>query len=332
LSEPKRVLGEFDLIKAYFAPLATAPDAFALTDDAALFTVPAGEAAAVTTDAMVEGVHFFSDDAGESVGWKLLAVNLSDLAAMGASPLGYTLDLALPAGRPHAWVKAFADGLRACQEAFGTSLLGGDTVATTGPLTIAVTAFGSVPPSQALRRGGAQVGDAVWVSGTIGDAALAVRLRKGWVPPGPPLGQADAAALSERLDRPAPRLPLGQRLRGLARAAIDVSDGLAADLAHICETSGVAAEIRLADIPLSPVARALLAADAGLASAIVAGGDDYELLFTAPDGAEAAVQAAARAANTPVARIGRIEVGAGVRIVDATGGTLVLDRLGFTHF
>jgi thiamine-monophosphate kinase len=333
VSEPKRGMGEFDLIERYFAPLATTADAFALSDDAALFHVPAGEAGVVTTDAMVEGVHFFSDDAGDTVGWKLLAVNLSDLAAMGAKPLGYTLDLALPEQWTSAkgasdWVPRFADGLRACQERFATSLMGGDTVSTTGPLTLAVTAFGSVPDGKALRRSGAKPGDAIWVSGTIGDAALAVKLRKGWSP----RVSVDAGALVARLDRPVPRLTLGLALRGIATAAIDVSDGLAADLAHICETSGVAAEVRLGDVPLSPAARVLVEADATLAATIVTGGDDYELLFTAPASAAEAVQAAGRASATPVACIGTVAAGTGIRVLDSAGRPLTLQRLGFTHF
>jgi thiamine-monophosphate kinase len=320
--------GEFELIARYFAPLATSPGAFGLTDDAALFTVPPGEAGVVTTDAMVEGVHFFAGDAADGIGWKLLAVNLSDLAAMGATPLGYTLDLALPAGWAVGWLEGFVAGLRACQTRYGTSLLGGDTVRTSGPLTVAVTALGAVPQGGALRRAGATPGDAVWVSGTIGDGALAVKLRTGWTAP----VTVDARFLAGRLDRPEPRLALGQALRGLASAAIDVSDGLAADLAHICAVSGVAAEVRLADVPLSPSARALLDADASLAATIVAGGDDYELLFTSPAAAERAIQAAAGAAATPVGRIGTIVAGQGVRVLDADGRALALDRLGFTHF
>jgi len=323
-----RRLGEFELIAEYFAPLATAPGAFALGDDAGQFEVPVGQVGMVTTDTMVEDIHFFANDPGDVVGWKLLAVNLSDLAAMGATPLGYTLDIALSEERSAAWLRAFVNGLAECQRRFGTSLLGGDTVRATGPLTLTITAIGAVPAGAALRRNGAKEGDAVWVSGTIGDGALEVKLRKGWTPP----AGIDVGSLSKKLNRPEPRLALGVALRGHARAAIDVSDGLAADLGHICEQSDVGAEVWLADVPLSPAAAALLAADPALAATIVAGGDDYELLFTAAESETAAVLAAARDAETPIARIGRVTAEPGVRIVGRDGKALALDRLGFTHF
>ena len=325
-------LGEFDLIGRYFAPLATAPGAFGLTDDGAVFDVPPGETCVVTTDAMVAGIHFFENDGSRNLGWKLLAVNLSDLAAMGAVPLGYTLDFALPKGwapaHTDAWLSDFSRGLMQCQAQFETSLLGGDTVSTTGPMTLAITAFGSVPKNKVLRRSGAKAGDMVWVSGAIGDAALAVKIRKGWMPPnGQTFAQAD-----KRLDMPFPRLALGTALRGVATAAADVSDGLAADLAHICEASGVGAEIRFADVPVSAELRALVTVDPGLMSLVLAGGDDYELVFTAPTAAEAQVRAASEAARTPVYNVGRIVAGKGVRVEGPDGAPIVLERLGFAHF
>jgi len=325
-------LGEFDLIGRYFAPLATSPGAFGLTDDGAVFDVPAGETCVVTTDAMVAGIHFFESDAPHSIGWKLLAVNLSDLAAMGAAPLGYALDFALPRDwdRAHieAWLADFSRGLMQCQAQFEMSLLGGDTVSTAGPLTLAVTAFGSVPRDQMLRRSGARVGDTIWVSGTLGDAALAVKVRKGWMPPnGVSTAQADM-----RLDRPSPRLALGKALRGVATAAADVSDGLAADLGHICRTSGVGAEICFADVPLSVEMRSLIATEPSLVGEILAGGDDYELVFTAPPGTESQVRAASAVAQTPVYGIGKIVAGAGVRIEGPDGRPITLERLGFAHF
>lgn len=325
--------GEFDLIGRYFAPLATDPGAFGLTDDGAVFDVPPGETCVVTTDAMVAGIHFFASDGARNLGWKLLAVNLSDLAAMGAAPLGYTLDFALPKGwlpaQTDAWLSDFSRGLMQCQAQFETSLLGGDTVSTTGPMTLAITAFGSAPKSKVLRRSGAQVGDMVWVSGAIGDAALAVKIRQGWTPPnGASFPHAD-----KRLDMPFPRLALGQSLRGIATAAADVSDGLAADLGHICEASAVGAEIRFADIPVSAELRALVATDPGLVTLILAGGDDYELVFTAPATAEAQVRAAAEAARTPVYNVGRIVAGQGtVAIAGPDGKPIELDCLGFAHF
>jgi thiamine-monophosphate kinase len=266
------------------------------------------------------------------LGWKLLAVNLSDLAAMGAMPLGYTLDVALPKDwsglQTETWLADFSRGLMQCQAQFETSLLGGDTVSITGPMTLALTAFGSAPKDKVLRRSGAKVGDMVWVSGTIGDAALAVKVRAGWTSPdGLSLAYAD-----KRLDMPFPRLALGKALRGIATAAADVSDGLAADLGHICEASRVGAEIRFADVPLSAEMRSLIAADSGLMATVLAGGDDYELVFTAPPGAEARVRAASEAARTPVYNVGRIVTGEGVRIDGPDGRPIVLERLGFAHF
>ena len=321
-------LGEFDLIHRYFAPLATAPGALGLLDDGAMFDVPDGHSGVVTTDAMVAGVHFFLDDAAYGIGWKLLAVNLSDLAAMGAVPIGYTLDLALQTGWTQQWVREFAAGLGGCQTRYGTSLLGGDTVLTSGPMTAAITAFGAVPKGTALHRGGARVGDSVWVSGTIGDAAMAVRLRKGWTPK----SAVDTTFLDQRLDLPEPRLALGQALRGLASAAADVSDGLAADLGHICAASHVAAELLLGAVPLAISVQTMVRAEPDLAREIVAGGDDYELVFTAPADADSAVREVARLTGTAVTRIGRIVAGEGVRIVDPQGREIVLDRLGFAHF
>ena len=325
-------LGEFDLIDRYFAPLATAPGALKLKDDAALFDIPAGHSGVVTTDAMVAGVHFFESDDARAVGWKLLAVNLSDLAAKGAEPLGYTLDFALPRDWPSeraaAWTGEFTRGLSECQRQFGTSLLGGDTVSMLGPVTLAITAFGSVPSGMAIPRSGARIGDNVWVSGTIGDAALAVKVRQGWAPP----KGVSIDAAHDRLDRPTPRLALGKALRGVASAAADISDGLAADLGHICDTSRVGAEIRFSDVPLGASIRACLAADPTLVSTALTGGDDYELAFAAPPSKDAAVRDAARRAQCPVYNVGRIVAGTGVRIQGTDGKPIVLDRLGFTHF
>jgi thiamine-monophosphate kinase len=325
-------LGEFDLIARYFAPLATKPGAFALTDDGALFDVPEGQACVVTTDAMVAGVHFFESGGPLNLGWKVLAVNLSDLAAMGAEPLGYTLDFALPRDWPQdrveSWLPQFAQGLMDCQMRFQTSLLGGDTVSTTGPLTLAVTAFGSVPKDQVLRRNGAKVGDSIWVSGTIGDAALAVKVRHGWAPPANlTLSYADM-----RLDMPFPRVALGKALRGIATAALDISDGLAADLGHICMASQVGAEISFDEIPLTTEMRSFVEAAPELVQTILAGGDDYELVFTAPAEAEAAIRDASKKTLSPVYCIGRIVDGSGVRIAGPDGQPITLDRLGFAHF
>lgn len=288
-------MDEFETIRRYFRPLATAPGALGLADDAGLVTPPAGSELVVTTDCLVAGVHFRGDDPPASIGHKLLAVNLSDLAAMGAAPLAYLVAVALPAGWDEAaaaaFLAGFTAGLAALQEESGIGLLGGDTVATPGPLCLTLTALGSVATGRALTRAGARPGDLVGVSGSIGDGVLGLALLEGRLP------LADAAAralLIDRYRRPAPRLALGRRLVGLATACADVSDGLVADLAHICRASGVTATIALDRIPIGPAARLALAAggDRGRESpaaaaagprpelALITGGDDYELVFT----------------------------------------------------
>ena len=296
---------EFGLIARYFAPLAEgAPGAFGLKDDAAVVAVPPGRHLVVTTDMLVAGVHFLDDDPADSVGVKVLAVNLSDLAAMGAEPLGYVLAVALPAPwhddqRLGGWLSGFVAGLAGMQNAHGVSILGGDTVSTSGPLCLSVTAFGSVVPGHELRRGGARPGDTVFVSGTIGDGLLGLRTLQ--AVPAARWGGLDptqSAAVIERYRRPVPRLALGQGLVGVAHACADVSDGLIADLAHICRASGVTATIDAARVPLSPAGRTVVAADPALLPALLGGGDDYELVFTAaPEDAPAVYERARRGAR-----------------------------------
>jgi len=329
VAEPGRT-GEFELIRRHFAPLArNAPLAFDLTDDAALLRPAAGTDIVLTADAMVADVHFLAADPPDLVARKLLRVNLSDLAAMGARPLGYLLTAAWPRGTGEAWIASFAQGLAADQASFGLSLLGGDTVATPGPLTLSLTALGEVPAGRCLRRSGARPGDDVYVSGTLGDGALGLGVLQGTRPG---LGAADAAFLADRYRLPQPRLDLGWRLLGHATAAMDVSDGLLGDLDHIAEASGVRIEIEAAALPLSAAARAALAADAAAFDPVLGGGDDYELVFLAPPGAAAAVAQAAAAANVPVARIGRAVAGTGVAALDAEGRALTPGRAGFRHF
>jgi len=326
------MLGEFDLIARYFAPLAAgAPGAFGLSNDAAVLDPAPGHSVVVTTDAMVAGVHFLPDDPANLVARKLLRVNLSDLAAMGARARAYVLDLALPPDLDEAWVAAFADGLRADQDEFGITLLGGDTVKTPGPLTLALTAFGEVPAGTALTRTGARAGDDIYVSGSIGDGALGLKVLRGEIVG---LTAADRKALADRYHVPRPRLALGQALaaRGLATAALDVSDGLVADLGHVAAGSGLAAEIEAQAIPLSAAARAALAADPGLREAVLGGGDDYELLFMAPPGAAGAVAALAEDVALPVTRIGAMAAGTGVRVLDETGAPIPLAKAGWSHF
>ena len=320
-------LGEFGRIARFFAPLATgAPGALGLTDDAALVDCPAGERLVVTVDAMVEGVHFLSHDPPDLIARKLVRVNLSDLAAMAARPVGYFLTTALPKSHGDDWLAGFAAGLAQDQAEFGITLLGGDSVSTPGPVSLTLTAFGRVAAGGEVRRGGARPGDLVFVSGTIGDGALGLEAAQGKLDG--LLGPADVAFLAERYRLPCPRVGLGPRLSGLASAMMDVSDGLVGDLGHICEVSGVAGVIEAERVPLSVAAARL----PDRWATVLTGGDDYELLFTAPPARQAAVRAAAKAAGVPVTVIGRIEPGQGVRVLDSAGAEIPLDGVGWRHF
>jgi thiamine-monophosphate kinase len=321
-------LGEFARIARFFAPLA-GPGALGLLDDAALIDAPSGRQLVLTADALVAGVHFLADDPPNLVARKMLRVNLSDLAAMGAAPLGYLMTTALPAACDEAWLAGFAAGLATDQAAFGIPLLGGDSVATPGPATLSVTAIGSVPAGQAVRRGGARPGDLIYVSGTVGDAALGLRALRG------DLAGLDAAQhsfLADRYHLPQPRLALGQRLVGVAHAMLDVSDGLVGDLNHLCAVSGVAAVLEAARVPLSPAVRGALAHDPALLALVLGGGDDYELVFAAPRAAEPALAALATALALPITMIGSIEAGSGVRVIDETGRNIALAASGYRHF
>lgn len=321
-------LDEFERIRRFFAPLA-APGALGLRDDAALIDGPDGQQYVLTADAIVEGVHFLSHDPPDQVAQKLLRVNLSDLAAKGAMPVGYLLVTALPRARDEAWLGAFVAGLAADQATFGIALLGGDSTATDGPATLSVTALGRVASGRAVLRAGAQAGDSVYVSGTLGDAALGLQALRGELP-----GIAPEARdfLVGRYRLPQPRLALGQRLVGTARAMMDISDGLVADLGHIAQASGVAAVIEAARLPLSPAARGVIAADPLRLSAALSGGDDYELLFTVAAEAGAALTALADELGVPLTRIGRIEAGSGVEVVDDRGEALAVPVAGYRHF
>ena len=314
---------EFALIARHFRPLA-GPGGLDLADDAALLDPPAGRQLVLAADAMVAGVHFLPHDPPETIGRKLLRVNLSDLAAMGAAPLGYLMTCAFAQGTPDDWIAGFVQGLAQDQAEFGLAVLGGDTVATPGPATFSLTILGSVEPGRALRRAGARPGDEVWVSGTIGDGALGLLALTGRLPPAP--------HLADRYRLPRPRLALGQALAGVARAAMDVSDGLVQDLGHLARAAGCAAEIRAEAVPLSAPAAQLLAADPGHLVRILGGGDDYELLFAAAPADAGRVLAAAAATQTPVARIGRFLDGAGVIVLDAGGMPIDLPRDGWSHF
>jgi thiamine-monophosphate kinase len=316
---------EFELIRRFFAaqPVRRPDVALGIGDDAALLEVPAGRQLVVTTDILVSGVHFLPDADPAALGHKALAVNLSDLAAMGAEPAWYTLDLALP-DADESWLGKFCEGLYALARRHGVQLVGGDT--SRGPLTVAIQAFGFVPKGQALTRAGARPGDRVFVTGTLGDAALALAHVLGERQ----LPQADYVALRERLELPMPRLEAGSMLRGIASAAIDISDGLVADLGHILEASGAGATIHLDRIPLSAVYRSHLS-NIGwdLALAI---GDDYELCFTVPREKLAAFEQRRSALGVPAVEIGEIRSDSGLTILDGAGREYRPAAHGHDHF
>lgn len=314
---PQR-MGEFDLIERYFKRPARRA-VLGVGDDCALLQPSAGMQLAISSDMLVEGRHFFPDVDPAALGHKALAVNLSDLAACGATPVAFTLALALPR-IDEAWLQGFSSGLFALADAHGCELVGGDT--TQGPLNICITVFGEVPGGQALLRSGAKVGDDIYVSGSLGDARMALEALRGKVTL--PAGALAAARL--RLERPEPRVALGQALRGLATAAIDVSDGLIGDLGHILKASGVGATLD------TDAALLLMRAADKRLDYVLSGGDDYELAFTAPPSARQAVQAAAAQTGTTVTRTGRIELQPGLRLADAQGRPVAGDFRSFDHF
>jgi thiamine-monophosphate kinase len=319
-------MGEFDLIARHFSrPVRAA--VLGGGDDCALISLSPGHQLAISTDTLNEGRHFLSTVDPEALGHKALAVNLSDLAACGATPRAFTLALSLPRV-DDAWLAALARGLYALAERTGCELIGGDT--TQGPLSLTVTVLGEVPAGQALLRSGARVGDDLWVSGEIGSARLALEVFRGRVASAA-LGDPGAFdTLRRAMEWPEPRVALGQALRGLATAAIDVSDGLLGDLQHLLDRSSVGARLHVDAVPCATVVAGL--AIESRREMTLAGGDDYELLFTAPSGAETRVVAAGRQAGVPVTRIGRIELAPGLRLVDAHGGPVAPRYAGFDHF
>jgi len=320
------------LIARHFRPLATAPGAFGLNDDAAVVTPPPGCDLVVTTDGVIEGVHFFADDPPDGVGRKVLRMNLSDLAAKGAQPLGFLLSVALPANIDEPWLAAFVNGLGDDARHYACALLGGDTDHTPGPLSVSIAAFGAVPHGAMVRRATANAGDRVVVTGTIGDAALGVLLRRDaqraarWR-----LAEALQAHLHDRYLLPQPRNALAAAVLQDASAAMDVSDGLAGDLAKLCRASGVAAEIDVSSVPLSDAARAALAADPALIEPILTGGDDYEIVLTLEPKKLAAFAAAAQSAGVAATEIGRVTAGQGARFV-RDGRALSFARPSYSHF
>lgn len=323
LSTTQGFTPEFDLIARHFTrPAANA--VLGVGDDCALVDVTNGMDLAVSTDTMVSGTHFFPDVDPENLGHKALAVNLSDMAAMGAMPYWAMLALTLP-NVDHAWLEAFAKGFFDLAQEYNVSLIGGDT--TRGPLTLTVTIMGEVPAGAALRRSGAKAGNDIWVSGNVGDAALAVAHRHGRVV----LEESDYREAVMRLYEPTPRVALGQALRGLATAAIDISDGLLADLVHICRLSGVGATVELPLVPVSSIGAKHLSTPEGR-TAIVSGGDDYELCFTAHPNSRESIDELADVLGHPLTRIGQVKRGKGVSLLGADGKAVKVDGRGYDHF
>ncbi len=317
--------GEFDFIARHLRPLALGNQAaLDLADDAALLEPTSGMQLVVAKDALVEGVHFLSHDPAGEIAQKLLRVNLSDMAAMGATPGGYLLAVMRPKRLPPEWMERFCQGLALDQAAFGITLLGGDTVGTPGPLTLSVTMLGEVPRGQALRRGGARIGDDIYVSGTLGDAALGLGVLQGRL--SPPMNAS--GFLIRRYRLPEPRVELGEALRGLAHAAIDISDGLVADLGHVLDCSGAGAVIHAHHIPISRAA----ASQRSSLEAALTGGDDYELLFTAHPEQRPAIRAIGQELGLSLTAIGQVAEESGLEVQGADGRPLAIEGAGWQHF
>jgi thiamine-monophosphate kinase len=333
VSAPKRRRpGEFALIAKYFQPLAKSNEgAFGLLDDAALCRPAAGTELVLTLDTIAADVHFRADDPPESIARKALRVNLSDLAAKGAEPVGYLLSLALPDDWTEQWIGRFVRGLAADQRTYGIALLGGDTTRASAGLTITVTAIGEVPKGKMVMRSGARPGDAIFVSGTIGDAALALAVRRGDIDPPE---KKVAARLEQRYLHPQPRVALAPVLRRWANSAIDVSDGLVGDLAHICEVSAVGAEIAAADVPLSSAAKSLAASSDAVLKTVLTGGDDYEILATVSPGKAERFRREAAEVGVRVSRVGFIvEHRRHAPVMTGRDGRpIAFDGWGHTHF
>jgi thiamine-monophosphate kinase len=334
MTKPPAESREERLIARYFKPLATHPGALGLVDDAAVIAPPVGCDLVLKTDGVIAGVHFFLEDPPDTVAKKVLRMNLSDLAAKGAKPLGFLLALALPPGVGEAWLAPFARGLGEDAELFGCPLLGGDTDHTPGPISVSVAAFGAVPHGKMVQRAGAKPGDRVVVTGTIGDAALGLLLRRDpaaarrW-----DLAREQQDHLKDRYLLPQPRNAIAEALRAHASAAMDVSDGLAGDLAKLCRASGVAAEIESARVPLSDAARAALATEPALIETIVTGGDDYEVLATVPANDVEALRKQASTVGVAVTEIGAVIAGKGEAcFLDAARKPLALAHPSFSHF
>lgn len=330
MNDVKNRPSEFDLIERLFSPLTSShPGAASLKDDCATLSITSGYEALYSVDTLVEGVHFFREDPAGSVAKKMLRVSLSDIAASGGSPRGYLVALSLPGDVSFDWLEDFAKGLAADQITFDVVLLGGDTTSTPGPLTLSLTAIGEVPIGHAIRRTGVVSGDDIYVTGTIGDAALALRVVN-------EMGRKEALQrypkLLERYILPQPRVALGPLLFNIATSCIDISDGLCADLNQICEASHVSAEIRQAAIPLSPVAETLVKNNKNYWQFVLGGGDDYELLFTANQSKRKIIEKLADQIEIPISRLGSIKKGEGVLVLNGAGGLVPVDFPGWKHF
>ncbi|MFT8989176.1 MAG: thiamine-phosphate kinase [Gluconobacter albidus] len=313
--------GEFSFIARHFRPLAGA-EALDLRDDCALMRCPEGEEFAISTDTMVENVHFLPDDPPETLGRKLLRCNLSDLAAMGARPHAYTLNVTVPRGGRHdeSWFSAFSRGLAEDQRRYGVHLIGGDTTSISGPLVLSATVFGLLRQNTALRRNGARAGDDIWVTGTIGDAALGLLVLQGKL-------KDPSGFLTGRYHLPQPRT--GLKLHGIVSAAMDISDGLIQDCGHIAAESGVQLVLESETVPASEAA--VLLGQEWLMQRLC-GGDDYELLITCPPERSQALQTACQTTHIPIHRIGKVQTGSGVRVLDAEGQDIVPEQDGWQHF
>jgi thiamine-monophosphate kinase len=320
------------LIARHFRPLATAPGAFQLIDDAAALSPPPGCDIVLTTDGVIAGVHFFPDDPPDTISRKVLRMNLSDLAAKGARPLGFLMSVALPEGFGEAWLSGFTNGLAEDAALFGFPLYGGDTDRTPGPTSVSIFAFGAVPHGKMVHRSTARPGDCIVATGTIGDAAIGLKLRRdGALAKRWRLSDAAAEGLVARYLLPQPRNALAGAVLQYASAAIDISDGLAGDVAKLARASSVAAEVDVARVPFSDAARAAMTAEPGLLETALTGGDDYEIVLTLPRELLADFQNAARAAGVAVAEIGRIQAGEGTRVMRGTE-TLTFARPSHSHF
>lgn len=322
--------GEFGIIKDILSPLAAKmPGAFGLTDDAACLSLEPGKELVLTKDAMVAGIHFLEDDPPSLIAKKLLRTNLSDLAAMGAKPKGYLLATAWPDSCDESWIREFAAGLKEDQDFFDVGLLGGDTVKTTGPLTLSLTALGSVTTGKAMRRNGAKIGDVVCVSGSIGDGALGLQSVLGKLND---ISVPSRKFLEGRYRLPIPRLALGEILINYATACLDISDGLIADIGHICEQSNIGALLERSKIPLSNAGREVVSLHPEYWASIFGGGDDYELVFTiAPDRQQEAFERA-EDVGIAVTVIGKIIEGSSPQIFDSNGQEVYVAQPGYTHF